>query len=162
MMNIKDFIKKNKGAIISCCTFILSFSDLLFNWILGDKTIMVGGYNITAVIGTIVSIVIAVCTYGWKSPKTQEVIDNAVAMFKKEKTNGLTSEEVSKIKKKIVELEKELDKLTKANQTYIEDVETFNIATEEEKKLYNEYIIAKSKLNVMINQLKEKLESKQD
>lgn len=161
-MNIKDFIKKNKGAIISCCTFILSFSDLLFNWILGDKTIMVGGYNITAVIGTIVSIVIAVCTYGWKSPKTQEVIDNAVAMFKKEKTNGLTSEEVSKIKKKIVELEKELDKLTKANQTYIEDVETFNIATEEEKKLYNEYIIAKSKLNVMINQLKEKLESKQD
>lgn len=161
-MNIKDFIKKNKGAIISCCTFILSFSDLLFNWILGDKTIMVGGYNITAVIGTIVSIVIAVCTYGWKSPKTQEVIDNAVAMFKKEKTNGLTSEEVSKIKKKIAELEKELDKLTKANQTYIEDVETFNIATEEEKKLYNEYIIAKSKLNVMINQLKEKLESKQD
>ena len=159
-MNIKDFIKKNKGAIISCCTFILSFSDLLFNWILGDKTILVCGYNITAIIGTIVSIVIAVCTYGWKSPKTQEVIDNAVAMFKQEKTNGLTSEEVTKIKKKITELEKELDRLTIANKTYIEDVETFNIATEEERKLYDEYKVAKARITVMINQLKAKIESK--
>lgn len=157
MKNLAAWFNKNKGAIATIVTGFLSISDLAFNWILGEKTVYVLGFNLLGVIGAVASLIIAVCTYGFHSVKVQEVIDGAIEIFKRDKNNGLTIQERNMIGKKINQLEKQIVKLKDEYKSYIDNVEIFQIATPDDTTKYNEYKIKVAKLSDMISKLKQRL-----
>ena len=157
MKNLKNWLKSNKGAIISLLTFALSISELVFEWILGEKTIYVAGFNLVAVVGFGISVLIGVCTSGFSSEKVQEAFDKIKNQLKLDAHNGLTYEERVKIGRKINTLEKKKVELKTKNQSVIDNVEIFGIATPQENSIYNQYKTQINTLDSQITQLKAKL-----
>lgn len=157
MKNLKNWLKSNKGAIISLLTFILSISELVFGWILGEKTIYVAGFNLVAVVGLVISVLIGIFTSGFSSAKVQEAVDKVKNQLKLDAHNGLTYEERVKIGRKINTLEKKKVELKTKNQSVIDNVEVFGIATPQEKSIYNQYKVQIETLDSQIKQLKAKL-----
>lgn len=157
MKNLKKWLKSNKGAIISTITFLLSLSELIFGWVLGERTIYVAGFNLVAVVGLVASALIGIFTSGFSSAKVQEAIDKVKNQLKLDAHNGLTYEERVKIGRKINTLEKKKVELKTKNQSVIDNVETFGIATPQEQSIYHQYKNQIQTLDSQIKQLKEKL-----
>lgn len=157
MKHIKNWLKSNKGAIISVLTALLSISELAFEWILGEKTVYFMGFNVVAVTGLVLSVLIGVFTSGFSSAKLQEAFDTLKNQMKLDAHNGLTYEERVKIGKKINSLEKKKVELKKENQNVIDNVEVFGIATDSEKQTYNQYRMQIAHLDDQIKTLKTKL-----
>lgn len=157
MKNLKNWFKSNKGAIISLLTFALSISELVFEWILGEKTLYVAGFNVVAITGLLISVLIGVCTSGFSSTKVQAAFDALKNQMKLDAHNGLTYEERVKIGKKINTLEKKKVELKNKNQSVIDNVEIFGIATVQEKAIYEQYSQQIVQLDSQIKTLKTKL-----
>lgn len=157
MKHIKNWLKSNKGAIISVLTALLSISELVFEWILGEKTVYFMGFNVVAVTGLVLSVLIGVFTSGFSSAKLQTAFDALKNQMKLDAHNGLTYEERVKIGKKINTLEKKKVELKNINQSVIDNVEIFGIATEQDKTAYNQYRQQVAQLDNQIKTLKAKL-----
>lgn len=157
MKHIKNWLKSNKGAIISVLTALLSISELVFEWILGEKTVYFMGFNVVAVTGLVLSVLIGVFTSGFSSSKLQNAFDAVKNQMKLDAHNGLTYEERVKIGKKINTLEKKKVELKNTNQSVIDNVEIFGIATEQDKTAYNQYRQQVAQLDNQIKTLKAKL-----
>lgn len=163
MKNLSKWFKSNKGAIVSLLTFVLSISDLLFNWILGENTIYVLGFNLVGVLGVAIALIIAVFTSGFSSAKVQEVIDKAKNQLKLDANNGLSYEERVKIGKKINALQKKKAEIKKENQAVIDNVEVYNIPSNDDAIKYENYKKQTAILDGQIKKLKIKLgEIKED
>lgn len=163
MKNLTKWFKSNKGAIVSLLAFVLSISDLLFNWILGENTIYVLGFNLVGVLGIAISLIIAVFTSGFSSAKVQEVIDKAKNQLKLDANNGLSYEERVKIGKKINALQKKKAEIKKENQAVIDNVEVYNIPSNDDAIKYENYKKQTAILDGQIKKLRIKLgEIKED
>lgn len=163
MKNLSKWFKSNKGAIASLLTFVLSISDLLFNWILGENTIYVLGFNLVGVLGVAIALAIAVFTSGFSSAKVQEVIDKAKKQLKLDANNGLSYEERVKIGKKINALQKKKAEIKKQNQAVIDNVEVYNIPSNDDAIKYENYKKQTAILDGQIKKLRIKLgEIKED
>jgi hypothetical protein len=163
MKNLSKWFKSNKGAIVSLLTFVLSISDLLFNWILGENTIYVLGFNLVGVLGVAIALIIAVFTSGFSSAKVQEVIDKAKNQLKLDANNGLSYEERVKIGKKINALQKKKAEIKKENQAVIDNVEVYNIPSNDDAIKYENYKKQTAILDGQIKKLRIKLgEIKED
>ncbi len=163
MKNLSKWFKSNKGAIVSLLTFVLSISDLLFNWILGENTIYVLGFNLVGVLGLAIALAIAVFTSGFSSAKVQEVIDKAKNQLKLDANNGLSYEERVKIGKKINALQKKKAEIKKENQAVIDNVEVYNIPSNDDAIKYENYKKQTAILDGQIKKLRIKLgEIKED
>lgn len=157
MKKFFNWVSKNKGAIISVVLGLFSISELVFHWVLGNRTIYVAGFDVIGIAGVAVSILVGVLTSGFTSTSFQEAVDKLKETIKEDKANGLTFSERNALGKKVNALEKQKNELTKEYKPYIENVELFHIADDKD---YNQYNIYKSKVGEIekkINTLKEKL-----
>lgn len=159
MKSVKNWLCKNKGAIASVLVSLLSISELVFEWILGEKTVYVLGFNLIAITGFVLSILIALFTNKFTTSTFQEVIDKAKEQYLKDKNNGLTPKMRKKIGNKINELEKVKFGLRGEYKKYIDNYE-FGIASPEEIAQYKQYESKVKIINDQIATLKAKLGDK--
>lgn len=156
MKKFLNWVNKNKGAIISLILGLFSLTEIIFHWVLGDKTIYVMGFDLIGVIGVFVSILVGVLTSGFTSAAFQEAVDKLKETIKNDKLNGISYEDRVAITKKIKAYEKELEALDKQYAPYLENVR-FGIASQAD---YNEKNIYESKVGEIkkkIQTLKERL-----
>lgn len=151
MKKFLNWINKNKGAIISLLLGLFSLSELIFHWVLGEKTIYVKGFDVIGIVGVLVSIVVGVLTSGFTTTAFQEAVDKLKETIKNDKEQGLSYADRVAITKKIKSYEKELDALKKEYTPYLENV-SFGIANSAD---YNEVNIYNSK----VGEIKKKIET---
>lgn len=127
MKKFLKWVNTNKGAIITVILALVSISDAIFNWLLGENTIYVLGINLPAFIGIIASVLVGVLTHGFTGAALQDAINKVKEEFKEDKAKGLSYQERVAIGRKINELYKEKKELTKEYKAIIEEVEVYQL-----------------------------------
>lgn len=157
------WVKKNKGAIVSCLVAIVGLLELIFNW-LGTYLPFELGFNIVGISITICGLVISVLTTGFGSVKFKEAIAQLKDQLNGDKTDldqinsiKYLERQVLAYSKEVATIEKNIDELNKKYSHTLEDVRTCQtLGLNLDETTYKEY----EEYKAQYKSLQDKLNSK--
>lgn len=157
------WIKKNKGAIVSCLVALLGLLEIIFNW-LGTYLPFELGFNVVGVLMTVIGLVISVLTTGFGSVQFKEAIAQLKDQLNGDKTDldqinsiKYLERQVLTYSKEVTSIEKTIEDLNKKYIHTLEDVRTCqSLGLNLDETTYNEY----EKYKAEYKTLQDKLNSK--
>lgn len=140
------WVKKNKGALVSCLVALLGLLELIFNW-LGTYLPFELGFNVVGILITTIGIVISVLTTGFGSVQFKEAIAQLKDQLNGDKTD---LDQINSIKylerqvlaygKEVAIIEKNIEDLNKKYIHTLEDVKTCqSLGLNLDETTYKEY-----------------------
>ena len=140
------WVKKNKGALVSCLLALLGLLELIFNW-LGTYLPFELGFNVVGILITTIGIVISVLTTGFGSVQFKEAIAQLKDQLNGDKTDldqinsiKYLERQVLAYSKEVSSIEKNIEDLNKKYTHTLEDVKTCqSLGLNLDETTYKEY-----------------------
>lgn len=140
------WVKKNKGALVSCLVALLGLLELIFNW-LGTYLPFELGFNVVGVLITTIGLIISVLTTGFGSVQFKEAIAQLKDQLNGDKTDldqinsiKYLERQVLAYSKEVASIEKNIEDLNKKYIHTLEDVKTCqSLGLNLDETTYKEY-----------------------